>query len=283
VEKGEFFMVEARRKQADTFDDAINATGVIIYSVKEESAYINADGGFSGRDYGNMYGDGDYEVSLFLNPSAPINYFTGKQGFNALEDISFRDGTSSGVSVTGITANGDGSFSFNVTVEGQPPKAFLPEVKMLADNGVLSFAWECGNGGKTYVMAINATPKAAARYALDDLPSAKSVVRGKGEGLDVLYVKSMPSAVRRYLPKVSGECYFVVVTENALGEIVDYNTFHVGVEGQPYVQAGFGDFIFASLRVGNPAFIAVCGVGGLCVLVGIVGVVLVRIRRRLAK
>ena len=274
TEKGEFFMIEARRKGDSGFDSAVNSTGVIIYSVVPEYAFIGSDGRYGAVDYGNMYGGGRFEVKLFTNSLR--NYFTGKPGSTALEDIKYRDGSSSGVSVTGITANEDGSFSFgvNVTVSDKRPEPKTGS-ELIAGGNVIALRWEPECEGKTHVMVIRATPTSAARFMTGGLPKAKSVAAGNGEGLEVIEYATLSSASREYIPRAREECYLLIVHERANGELYGFATQHLVVAGTPTVTPQFSDFIGALLRPGRPlsivivAFIACCAVAVSCVLVGI--------------
>ena len=274
TEKGEFFMIEARRKGDSGFDSAVNSTGVIIYSVVPEYAFIGSDGRYGAVDYGNMYGGGRFEVKLFTNSLR--NYFTGKPGSTALEDIKYRDGSSSGVSVTGITANEDGSFSFgvNVTVSDKRPEPKTGS-ELIAGGNVIALRWEPECEGKTHVMVIRATPTSAACFMTGGLPKAKSVAAGNGEGLEVIEYATLSSASREYIPRAREECYLLVVHERANGELYGFATQHLVVAGVPTVTPQFSDFIGALLRPGRPlsivivAFIACCVVAVSCVLVGI--------------
>ncbi len=272
AEKGEFFMVEVRRKEDVGFDSGITASGVLIYSVRPENAYRNAPRTFGNSDFGNMYGHGNFEVKLFTTQGLPLNYFSSKNGRNALENIPFADGELSGISIRNIADGENDSFSFDVVFEGQVSDTQPTGTDMvkIAGDMVNAISWQPCSDGKMHVMAIRATPRTAASFLMHDLPSSENVAKGIGEREHVLYYDRVDALSRLYIPKLNEQCYIITVLEDSDGNLYDRQEFVITIQGQEVVNAAFGDILAVAFRPGNTAFIVVCVFCGLFVLVGII-------------
>jgi len=268
---GEYFMVEVRAKEQGKFDSAVNSSGVIVYAVNEQNAYIGPDGELGNRDYGNMYGE-DMEVRFFYRSilGMPAGYFTGKDGADTTGELTFADGTGSGVTVEDITENADGSYTFNVSMESGLEGEYFSAVRNdIAGGAVGAVSWYPKDNGRTYVMAIAADGRSAAADFLKCLPSDRHVRDGNGEGYTVLYTDVLSSASQRYIPEVEEELFLITVSEDSSGKLYGRSVIHFTVGGREQARAEFLDVLAVLFMPGNPAFIASCVVVGLCVLVGI--------------
>ena len=274
-EKGEFFMAEVRRKTSGSFDDAVNSSGVIIYSVKPENAYIAEDGNFGSADLGNMYGNGRFEVKLIS--SGLFNYFTADSGRNQAE-LKYADGTSAGVSVTVEEELEGGSYRISFRfAETEKPEPSRPKLIKAAGGNVLAVRWE-GEEGVVRIVSFVANSRSAAAFATDNLPSAKDIISGNYGSFtaEETLVLARASRFAYLFPK--GERFVAIVTEKD-GKAIYYDKFRVTVEGSAPAEYSFADVLAVSFSPGNPAFFAGCAILGLCVLAGIIAPIIVKNRR----
>ncbi|MBP5307524.1 MAG: immune inhibitor A [Clostridia bacterium] len=277
VEKGEFFMAEVRRKESGGFDDAVNSTGVIIYSVVPENAYIGEDGNFGPVDLGNMYGNGRFEVKLLT--SGPFNYFTSSAGRN-VASLSYSDGASAGVSVEAVSENADGSFTLSVTFsESARPAPYRPKLIKKAGGNALAIEWQAEDlSGSIRVVAFKADSRSAAAFATDNLPDAKSVVSGDYGAFTAMEVYDFGAASGFAFLKSEAERVVVVVETDGDGNVVSYSKFRFTLGGSVGADYTFADVLAVSFAPGKPAFIAGCAIIGLCVLAGIIIAVTLKVR-----
>ena len=263
-ESGEYFFLEVREKKEGEFDGTVNASGVIIYAVNEENAYIGEDGKFGASDLGNMYGNGKFEVRLITDKG--FNYFTQSRGSTG--DIAYSDGKPSGVSVSDIKKNDDGSYSFRVFASGERSEGAPPEPVRIADNKILAVRWGQGEAETVAVIKLEATPRTAAAYAVDMMPSASALLGGSARGVNILSLNVYSAATRRVVNNPSAECYLAVIMSDGDGRTVNYKTFHVLPSGTPAADYTFGDVLAVAFAPGNTAFFVCCAVLLLCVLAG---------------
>ena len=278
AEKGEYFMVEARKKTAGSFDDAVNETGIIVYAVNEQNAYIGKDGEFGSYDYGNMYGDGNYEIRLIGN--GLFNYFTAKTGRDSAVNIAYGDGASSGVSVKNVTLNADGSFTFGVEYAWENPVKFAaPSLKSVAGGYAYSISFEAGEGGKVYIVSLAPDRYAAAAFAIDDLPSAEDIRNGEFGRFNVWEVEEFSTEARLITRAFSDSRYLLAVGFDGDGNDIFYEKFYVevaGAEGEPLTFFALLSVVFEPWK---PAYIALLASLGLCVLAGFSVVIYRSVRR----
>ena len=278
-ERKEYFMVEARRKTPGSFDDAVNSTGIIIYAVNEENAFIGADGQFGSYDYGNMYGYGNYEVRFIMNRII-YNYFTAAPGYNSSGDIAYGDGASSGVSVADITENEDGSFTFNVDYAREyAGTSASPSLKNAAGGYAYTVTWEAGEGGKVYIVSLAPDSYTAAAFAIDDLPSAEDVRSGKFGRFGVYGVEEYNSEARLVTRAFTNTRYLLAVGFDGDGKQIFYEKFLVEIAGQESDPMTFFALLSVVFEPWKPAYIALLASLGLCVLAGFSAVIYRSVKR----
>ncbi|MBP5193774.1 MAG: hypothetical protein J6126_03505, partial [Clostridia bacterium] len=250
-----------------SFDDAVNETGIIVYAVNEQNAFIGNDGEFGSYDYGNMYGDGNYEIRLIGN--GLLNYFTAKTGKDSAVNIAYGDGTSSGVSVKNVTLNADGSFTFGVEYAWENPVKFAaPSLKSVAGGYAYSISFEAGEGGKVYIVSLAPDRYAAAAFAIDDLPSAEDIRNGDFGRFNVWEVEEFSTEARLITRAFSDSRYLLAVGFDGDGNDIFYEKFYVevaGAEGEPLTFFALLSVVFEPWK---PAYIALLASLGLCVLAG---------------
>ncbi len=257
-EKGQFFMAEVRQKAPNgSFEDSLYDScdpALIIYRVTPENAFIGANGILGNSDCGNMYGNGRFEVELFTNNF--LNYFDGGTLGKNEVDLTYSGGESSGVKISEITDNKDGTMFFSVAFEGESQIAeFEPEITPFA-GGLQCVKWDKFDGEYAYIMGIKATSRSAAAYALNALPKARQVIEGDSNGYEISFYEKVSSASGFCLPKIDEECYVIVAADT---EKPEQRIFHVGVAGRPNAEFGFADWFSVMFSPWQPAFIgAIC-------------------------
>ena len=146
-DKGEYFMIEARSGGGSGFDGGLTGSGLIVYRINEENAHIFSDEKKFAGEYGNMYGADEVYVfrycktGIFNNNQTErklidengVNWalidgslFKKSFGTNTegdLNNISYSDGTNSGIIISGVNKNTDGSYTFNITVPDESTEA----------------------------------------------------------------------------------------------------------------------------------------------------------------
>lgn len=265
AEKGEFFFIEAREKAEGKYDSDVNASGLIIYSVVPENAYIGPSG-LGVTDNGNMYGSP--EVMLFSSGADNwYNYFDGGEKRDS-RALTYRDGSPSGVSVLSVTKSG-GGWSFDVSVsrpfEGED-KPF--ETGYIAGGRIPVLTWQTSQKSAVHIMAVRADGRSAAAHALGYLPSDKAVAKGRGNGFDVIFAATLDGLDGQYIPK-GGEDYYLIAVKETGGKLYGRIVVPYGGGRGNFPEPSFADFAAVLFLPGKPAFIAGLALLALCVLAGI--------------
>lgn len=278
-EKGEFFMIETREKVDGRFDCTVNSSGVLIYRVNEIYAYYDSSGNIGHSDYGNMYGNGKFEITLLQN--GLLNYFSGKNGGTALDDLKFSDGTSAGIRVEILAENG-GSYGISVNYSKKCEYVQTePEIVSAAGSGVINVTWSPKvGGGKTVFAVIEADGRSSAAYQANLLPSAVKVINENGAGYKLLSWAVKDSSSQLYIPKITGECYVLTATVSEGNEIYAQKVFYVKEQGSSSPNFTFSDFVAVAFMPWNPAFIVCFGILIICVITGFLVVIIRKIKKR---
>ena len=279
-QKREFFMIEAREKKDGGFDCFIEASGVIVYRVNELNGHIGSTGALVSSDYGNMYGDGNYEVAFVRSsdPMLPLNYFTEKEGRSSVGELTYSDGTGSGVTVNvnGKNENGGYVISAEYSRTAETEKK-LPSI--YKKDGAIAFEWSDGEDGKTVFSIIEADGLSSAANAMSVLPDAVRAANENGAGYKLLSVTVKDSRSGFYVPAIDRECYVLSAKLTDDGKVTDKAVFHIRTSEEERADFTYSDFLKVAFMRGNPAYVASWCIGGACVL-AVVAVVLFKRKKK---
>lgn len=214
---GEYFMIEARSNEGDFIDASLKNSGVIIYRINEKNGYINSDGEVGNKNYANAYGDNevyvfrigggkiydgrnDYSYAVLNGKDKNHYHYEEKSKFDGstigttdksvckpvidensgflVTPITYGNGENSGIKLSNITENADGSYSFDIEFDDQKKQLNYGGVSTYYD-GRRTVKW---NGGlREGTVSIYAYP-------------AESLVKYK-DGDYVLKKKFSPDAI----------------------------------------------------------------------------------------
>lgn len=155
---GEYFMIEARSNEGNFIDAALKNSGVIVYRINEKNGYINSDGEIGNKNYANAYGDNevyvfrigdgkiydgrnDYSYAILNGEDKNYYHYEEKSKFDGstigttdksvykpvidensgllVTPITYGNGENSGIKLSNITKNADGSYSFDIEFDDQ--------------------------------------------------------------------------------------------------------------------------------------------------------------------
>lgn len=178
-ETGEYFMIEAR-SGGGFVDGSLSGTGIIVYRISEKDGFIGADGTVGVENLGNMYGEnevyvyrlGDKDLSdnknnsfalldgntLKINADERSVFLDGstmgsrdKSAYKTVIDqntgylttsIFYTDGQNSGVKISDVKVNEDGSCSFKIEFdEGIFSEKPFADLSRYYDNKTLIVKW----------------------------------------------------------------------------------------------------------------------------------------------
>lgn len=192
---GEYFMIEARSGEGNFIDASLKNSGVIIYRINEKNGYINSDGEVGSKNYANAYGDNevyvfrigggkiydgrnDYSYAIFSGEEKNYYHYEEKSKFDGstigttdksvykpvidensgflVTPITYGNGENSGIKLSNITKNLDGSYSFDIEFDDRKSTLNYGKVSTYYD-GKLTVNWNGGlRGGNVNVYAYPA-------------------------------------------------------------------------------------------------------------------------------
>lgn len=235
-ERGEYFMIEARSNEGDLADCFLTDSGIICYRVNEKNGYIGSDGQIGSVNLGNMYGANEVYVFRmgneklcdtsntlsyailsgsgliydYVNHASVDNRTLGnldKSAYKSVIDqntnilttsIYYQDGTNSGIKISNITKNADGSFTFQITFDDQENAITFADItKDFKGNLCVNWSGGLRNGNATiYVYtAENFTKYKNGEYILNKKITAQNLVDGNMFGESLVYKSVHPGVI----------------------------------------------------------------------------------------
>lgn len=235
---GEYFMIEVRDNGGNFIDGGLSDSGLIIYRVNEKNGYIGFDGETAQNNYGNMYGspevyvyragngimsDGKAEYSYAIFNGEKINayhydlkayYDNSTIGVSEksvtspqkdtetdmlLTPILYSNGENSGIKLSNIAKNPDGSVSFKIEFDDEDFASDIQtEVLKYYDGKRDILKWTSGlRGGNVEIYAYPA--EGLVKYKNEDYLLKKKVtlddLRSKKlYGNDLSYFDTTPAS-----------------------------------------------------------------------------------------
>lgn len=279
-EKREYFIIEAREKTDGAFDSSVESSGVIIYRVNEFNGHIDSSGKISSADYGNMYGNGNYEVTFITNPDPmlPVNYFTEKEGRNSVENLRFSDGSISAVSVKIEGKNDLGGYSISIAcAETEERKQILPHIYKKGQS--IAIEWTDDTPGKTVFAIIRADALSSAAFAMSVLPDAVRAANANGGEYTLLSAAVKDNRSGLYIPEIEEECYILSAKLGEDGKVTDKQVFHIRTSDKAAADFTYSDFLKVAFMRGNPAYIATWAIGT-ALLFTVLTIVLLKLNKK---
>ena len=251
---GEYFMIEARRN-GGFVDGTLTDSGIIIYRINEKNAYLKADGSLGDKNLGNMYGGNEVYVirqndGALKNPSANISYalLTGKNkkqgvfGTDRFFDdstvgnpeksadktvidqktkmittaVTYGNGENSGIVISDVSENADGSYTFNLSFDESVTGAFTAKAERYYDRAHIDIGFT-GTKRTGDVTVYFAKTEGILKYRNETYLLKKKVTKtdlesGNVYGNNVIMKKSVPACYGRALCPDVTETVAVFVT-----------------------------------------------------------------------
>lgn len=278
---GEYFMIEARENKGNFVDATLSDSGVVVYRINEKNAYYDFDGSLGSMNLGNTYGGN--EVYVFRLNHGVLNGITkesyallnGKNkklkisktdGFSdnstignldksayktvidknsglLVTSLCYENGQNSGILLSDIVLNADGSYSFDLKFDETVTGNFSTEITRHYNNKNYVVNW---NGAKrnSNVKIYFALTDGLIRYKNEKYVLKKTVTpsmleSGEVYGNKVAFLKEVPAPYGQFtLPKISETAAVFVVSGD--------NVFYAGVMNP--LKPTFSEYLFGTTK-----------------------------------
>lgn len=280
---GEYFYIECRSSKSDSaFDKDINGDGLIVYRINEERAFVDKNGDFASTDCANMFGGSVVETELV---SYKYLYYYNGGSRSEVPELTYSDGTKSGISINSITAVDGNGYVFNVCISedsnqnnsigGKNSSMCIgePYIKLLANGYLPTVMWSKNGGeGTVKIVGLRQSGRLSCQVDFNSTGlSSKDIFNGKYGKNEVVFEMTVSASARHVPLKYTEDCYVFVAQKSG------------GKYGEVYVlpllskepERSFSDFISAVLTFRNRLFNGV--LSGLLIAFGLlVGLILAK-------
>lgn len=278
---GEYFMIEARENKGNFVDATLSDSGVVVYRINEKNAYYDFDGSLGSMNLGNTYGGN--EVYVFRLNHGALNGITkesyallngknkklkisktdefadnstignlDKSAYKTVIDknsgllvtsLCYENGQNSGILLSDIVLNADGSYSFDLKFDETVTGNFSAEITRHYNNKNYVVNW---NGAKrnSNVKIYFALTDGLIRYKNEKYVLKKTVTpsmleSGEVYGNKVAFLKEVPAPYGQFtLPKISETAAVFVVSGD--------NVFYAGVMNP--LKPTFSEYLFGTTK-----------------------------------
>ncbi len=280
-ETGEYFMIEARTSDGSFVDGTLSGSGIVVYRIDEKNAYYDYDGSLGTQNLGNMYGGNEVYVFRInhgvLKDASGFSYalLNGKntkislQSSNNFADNStignldksayktvidpnsgllvtslcYENGNNSGILLSNITSNADGSFSFDLNFDEIITKDFSAQIKRHYNNKNYLVTWSGAKRDGDVKIYLSRT-EGILRYKNGEYLLKKSVSQSMLESGNVYENEAVfiNSTAASY-----GQAILANTTETvAVFAVCDGKVYYVGVLNP--VKPTFTEYLFGTTK-----------------------------------
>lgn len=284
-ETGEYFMIEAR-SDGGFVDGSLSGTGIIIYRINEKNGFIGADGAVGIKNLGNMYGEnevyvyrlGDKDLSdnknnsfallggntIKINVDGRSVFLDGstigsrdKSAYKTVIDqktgclttsIFYTNGQNSGVKISDVKVNEDGSCSFKIEFdESVFSEKLFADLSRYYDNKTVIVKWGVPTRqGKVCVYTCSANGLIKYKngaYVLKNKITPAMLANGNAYGNKIIYKGEFAASYcTAAIPSTKDEtAVFLTYEENGESKVLFVGAFNSH-------EPSFSEYLFGTTK-----------------------------------